>query len=392
MKKDIVLLIIIILLFSVRISANSLDYKQSVNNMNIHKEEDLEAKSKDDRELKKENAKPIKGIYLTGWAAGGSKKFNRLLNLVTETELNAMVIDIKNIEGEVSYNSKIKLTREIGANITKIRDIDNLLNKCEENNIYTIGRIAVFKDYKLAANKEYSLKYYDDQQNHSEILSSQEWVNPYNKEVWKYNVDLAIEAVRHGFDEIQFDYIRFPVLFNLSRYNLAVAPSDSKVQIIDDFLRYAKKRLSKLKVPISIDVFGLTTTGNNLGIGQDFKLLAQRIDYISPMVYPSHYQSGIYGLVSPEKAPYSTVYNSMQDAKKKLKGETNQIRPWLQDFSLRYNYGVEEVREQITAAKASGLDSWLLWNPASNYTWQVFLDNRAVRNKENKFINGIDNS
>ncbi|ADL11676.1 putative glycoside hydrolase [Acetohalobium arabaticum] len=390
MKKEFIVVVIFVLLFSVGITARSLDYNSSVNDVNLHKKNNGEEQLKDSQELKQETSEPIKGIYLTGWVAGSPKRFNRLLNLITETELNAMVIDVKNIEGEVSYNSKVDLTEEIGANVAKIKNIDRLLDKCKENNIYSIARIPVFKDYKLAAYKEYALKYYDLQQSNSEIFSSPEWVNPYSKKVWKYNVDLAIEAVKHGFDEVQFDYIRFPVFFNRSRYNLAVAPSNSKVRIIDDFLRYAKNRLDKLEAPVSIDVFGLTTTGNDLGIGQNFALMAQRIDYISPMVYPSHYQPGIYGLTLPEQTPYSTVFNSMQEAKEKLNGETGQIRPWLQDFSLRYKYGVEEVREQIAAAKASGLDSWLLWNPASNYTWQAFLDNEIVINKKKRLIDIID--
>lgn len=402
MKKETILIIILMLLFGISVSVSSFDHNQSGNNTNMYKENDYKVRLQNGRNEVLEKSLPqlqdtqspseqVKGIYLTGWVAGSTKKFNRLLDLVTKTELNAMVIDVKNIEGEVSYNSRVNLTQEIGANVAKIKDVNSLLDKCEENNIYTIARIPVFKDFKLAANEEYSLKYYDFQQNKSKILSSRKWVNPYNKKVWKYNVDLAIEAVKHGFDEIQFDYIRFPVFFNRSRYNLAVAPSNTKTQIIDDFLRYAKQRLSKLGVPISIDVFGLTTTSDDLGIGQNFALMAQRSEYMSPMVYPSHYQSGTYGLSSPEKNPYSIIFNSMQDAKEKLRGETSQIRPWLQDFSLQYKYGVKEVREQIAAAEAAGLDSWLLWNPTSNYTWQAFLDNKAIIiNKEQKFSDIID--
>lgn len=334
--------------------------------------------------IKTKEGQSIKGIYLTGWVAGSSKKINRLLTLIDNTELNAVVIDVKNIEGEISYESQIGLADKINASLNKIKDIRALLKKCKAHNIYTIARIPVFKDRKLAINPRYSLKFYDLQTKNLKISSNQEWVNPYSREVWKYNVDLAIEAALKGFDEIQFDYIRFPSFFNLSQYKLATAPSDSKIAVINDFVRYASRRLNKYNIPISLDVFGLTTSIDNLGIGQDFKSLAKKVDYISPMVYPSHYGTGVYGLELPETAPYSTVYRSMQDAKKRLNGEVVKLRPWLQDFSLRHRYGVKEIKEQIRAAKEIGLDSWLLWNPSSNYTWQAFLQNRVVGDKDVK--------
>ena len=326
--------------------------------------------------------KTIKGIYLTGWVAGLSSRFNRLLYLVNNTELNAMVIDVKNVEGEISYNSQLSLAKKFDANVNKIRDLKGILQKCKENNIYTIARIPVFKDKKLATDSKYALKFYDKNNDKNEIIASKIWLNPYSREVWRYNVDLAIEAAMLGFDEIQLDYIRFPAFVNLDRYNLAVAPADSKVEIINDFISYAKTRLGEYGIPLSIDVFGLTTSGSDLGIGQDFSSLAAKVDYISPMVYPSHYAPGAYGLAVPEKEPYFTIFKSMQDAKRELDGRSEKLRPWLQDFSLRYVYGVKEVRDQIKAAKALGLDSWLLWNPSSRYTWQAFRRNDLVAKKQ----------
>jgi hypothetical protein len=337
---------------------------------------DLDSKNNKDRE----KLHSIKGIYLTGWVAGLNRKVNKLIKLINNTEINAVVIDVKNVEGEISYNSEIKLAQKLNANVSKIRNIRGVIKKCKANDIYTIARIPVFKDKKLAENGKHSLKFYDINSENTSILNSRLWVSPYSKEVWSYNVDLAIEAALMGFDEIQFDYIRFPSFLNLSRYNLAVAPADSKKSIINDFIAYAKIRLDKYKIPLSIDVFGLTTTGHDLGIGQDFEALVKEVDYISPMVYPSHYAPGAYGLRIPEETPYFTILNSMRDAKKRVEGETNKLRPWLQDFSLRHKYGIKEVKEQIQAAEALGLDSWLLWNPSSNYTWQAFLRNDLIDN------------
>ncbi|SKA07680.1 putative glycoside hydrolase [Selenihalanaerobacter shriftii] len=366
--KQKIIIIIALLIFSFNLGAIASEFNnnQPLNTSNI---------------LKKKA--PIKGVYLTGWVAGSNKRVNELLTLINNTELNAVVIDIKDVNGNLSYNSKVDLAKQIDANISKIKNIEELLETFNDNGIYTIARIPVFKDRRLAKEKKYALKFYDKNEDRYKILSSIKWVNPYSKKVWDYNLDLAIEAVNKGFDEIQFDYIRFPSFVNLSRYDLAVAPANSKIDIITQFVGYAKERLNQYGTPISIDVFGLTTSINDLGIGQNFDLLSKRVDYISPMVYPSHYGAGVYGLRSPEEDPYNTILKSMQHAKNRLNGKTDKLRPWLQDFSLRHRYGVKEIKEQIQAANKIGLDSWLLWNPRSRYTWQAFLDNNMIINEGN---------
>ncbi len=315
----------------------------------------------------------VKGIYVNGWVAGIPEKIDSLINLIENTILNTMVIDIKDEIGYVSYNSQVELAQEIGANRYKIKDIKGLLNKLHNKRIYTIGRIVVFKD-ALLARKRLDLALSLENTNSDELILSGDWVNPSQKEVWEYNLELAKEAIQLGFDEIQFDYIRYPALAS-SPWQVVMDNEESKKQNINEFASYIKTEFSDIAVPISIDVFGLTTSANNdLGIGQNFYELSNIIDIISPMVYPSHYANGSFGIAVPEGEPYNVIYRSLHDARKKINNNGNvTIRPWLQDFSIRYNYSSKDVINQIRAAEHLGIKEWLLWNSKSRYTEEALL-------------------
>lgn len=314
----------------------------------------------------------VKGIYVSGWAAGDEAKINRLIQLVNQSELNTMVIDVKDESGHISYRSDVDMAGFTGANENKISNFNQLLRVLKKNNIYTIARITVFKDPNLAKSRpdlSLPIKTSDD-----EIVFSREWVDPYLKIVRNYNIDLAKEAYDLGFDEVQFDYIRYPVIRDQERQIFTYG--ESKIDNINRFVSQAKKELAEYDRPLSIDVFGLTTSlEGGIGIGQSFRELAEKINIISPMVYPSHYDPGIFGIESPAEEPYKIIKKSVGDARQKtldIDKPDVKIRPWLQDFSLGHKYTEREVIQQIKALDELGIDEWLLWNPESKYTEEVF--------------------
>jgi hypothetical protein len=322
----------------------------------------------------------VKGIYVSAWKAQGPS-LDRLIALLRDTELNAMVIDAKNDTGQVTYDSDVPLANEIGSDDTKpIPDMKTLLQKLKQNDIYTIARIVVFKDpYLSGVRKDMAMRTKSGAvwRDNKGVA----WVDPYHPEVQSYNIALAKEAARLGFDEIQFDYVRFPE--NGKKVDAEVAFRNdnklSKAELIEQFLRKAKEELPN--VPISADVFGLTPSiEDDMGIGQEWNKLSPTIDVISPMVYPSHYRDGALGIDHPDLQPYATVRRAMQDALRKNarlgqeQKQPAQIRPWLQDFTATWvrnhqTYGTVQVKEQIKAAKELGVDQFLLWNPSCQYTY-----------------------
>jgi hypothetical protein len=330
----------------------------------------------------KENFK-VKGIYVSAWNMKGTK-YDKLIKLVQDTDLNAMVIDVKNDSGQVTYPSIIPLVKDIkadGKNI--IPDLPDRIKYLKSNGIYTIGRVVVFKDPFLASHKpDFSMK----KQGGGVWRDSKgvSWVDPYNEDVWNYNLAIAEEAAAMGFDEIQFDYVRFPdngkkvdqqVKFqNPKGYN--------KMEAIQHFLARAKEQLPKAVV--SADVFGLTTSSkDDMGIGQKWELIAPTVDVISPMIYPSHYSKGMYNIANPDTEPYNTVAKALQDALalnqdivgNGISSKTAKVRPWYQDFTATWvkphlTYGAKEVREQVRAGQELGIDEFLLWNPSGQYSYK----------------------
>lgn len=312
--------------------------------------------------------KYVRGLHYTAWVTGSTKLRTNLDQLLKDTELNTVCIDIKEYEGEVYIPGYAKADA-IKAYTPAMPEIGKYLADWKSRGIYTIARIVVFKDCILPKRRpELAVK--TPEGNIWKDHAGRTWADPYNKEVWDYNIGLAEHALALGFDEIQFDYIRFPSDGNIKncRYE-QIHTSTSAAQALVGFLREAHSRLKPKGANISIDVFGLTTTvQHDMGIGQKMVAMTEWVDFVSPMVYPSHYNKGEYGIAEPNKAPYHTVYLGISGAVKRLGGHAPKLRPWLQDFSLGVRYGTKEVREQIQACYDAGIGDWLLWNPSCNYT------------------------
>nr|WP_238357388.1 putative glycoside hydrolase [Cohnella zeiphila] len=324
------------------------------------------------------DAPKVKGIYVTAYSAGGSR-LSSLLGLVDKTGLNAMVIDIKDDNGYITYKTDNPELTKMGTPKSFIPDIGKLLNTLKAHQIYPIARIVVFKDTVLAKNHP-ELSYVTGSGAVWQNGNGDSFVNPYRKEVWDYNVAIAKEAARLGFKEIQFDYVRFPEGFEKKADSLKFTKTDeSRVDIVSDFVKYAKQRLAPLGVRVSVDIFGYAASVPAAeGIGQDFVKISNGVNVISPMIYPSHYGAGWFGQKDPDKAPYATIKGAMADTRKKLDplgGKQPIIRPWIQDFTASWlgkshyiPYGAAEVDAQIKALKESGVNEFLLWNAGNKYT------------------------
>lgn len=319
----------------------------------------------------------VRGIYISGPMAG-SAAMNSLLSLADETELNAVVIDLKNDDGYLTYQSTSGTAAEIGACMPYIQNMPEFMVELKSHGIYTIARVVAFKDPVLAkARPELTLHDVNGSAvSESGVLS---WVNPYEKAVWAYLEEIASDAAELGFDEVQFDYVRFPA-GSSSQIDYGAAGAEmEKTDAIADFLSEVTALLHEKGVRSSADVFGtiITNPADAEYVGQDFVQLAQIVDKICPMVYPSHYAADSFGLAVPDSQPYETVHSALAYASSALFGfeteRANCVRPWLQDFTATWvaghiTYGPEELRAQIKAVYDAGYTDWLLWNAGNQYT------------------------
>jgi hypothetical protein len=309
-----------------------------------------------------------KGILMTGYTAGGKKWFPGLVDLIDRTELNAVVIDIKDERGEVSWVPRSPQARLAGAGLPKITDPAATVRALHRRDIYVIGRIVTFQDSVLAKARP-DLAVQDIGGGTWKSTKGLSWLDPYATEAQDYDISLAVEAVELGFDEIQFDYVRFPTDGDTTRMWFPHKDERLPHEVVRDFLHRARGQIVPRGAYLSVDLFGLTAlVTDDLGIGQRIELIAREVDYISLMLYPSHYHKPEYGIADPEAEPYKTVSVSLRDAKRRIKGTGAKLRPWLQDFTLRTPYTPVEVRAQIEAVQDQGIDGWLLWNARNRYT------------------------
>jgi len=362
-----------------------------VQNENIPKQSAEEVKSSEAAEAEKpvqnklkDPPEEVKALYLTGWSAGNSAKMDGIIDLIGKEKLNAVVIDIKDYSGYISYKTGVEEILKYKSEQIMISDIDALLKKLHENNIYAIARITVFQDPVLArARPDLAIKnkatgnVWRDNKGLS-------WIDPASTEAWDYIAKIALDASNKGFDEINFDYVRFPSdgsLGNMS-YPFYDAKKSEKHEVIREFFSHLDSSLPGVK--ISADLFGLATINkDDLGIGQVIEDAYEYFDFICPMTYPSHYAVGFQGYKNPASYPYEVVKYSMEKAKIRL-DEFNKnssedlkakrqpkLRPWLQAFDMGGAYGPERVKAQIKASNESGGVGWILWNASNKYSTRV---------------------
>src|SRR5881409_1908835 len=318
----------------------------------------------------------IKGLYVNAWAFGSPKLWH-LVRLADETEINAFVVDVKDDTGCLLYPSAVPTAQQIGANAcTRAKDAKARLDTLAAHGIYAIARIVVAKDPLLAERKPgWSVKDRTTGGLWRDRIHSA-WVDAYNDSVWIYSAQLAAEAVRLGFSEVQFDYVRFPDEPR-ERMATAIFPAhhgETQREAVREHITLLRNRLRPLGVPVTFDIFGLTasaTTGD-LGIGQVWEDFINVADVVLPMVYPSHYYRGAFGLAWPNGQPYRVVRAALSDAlqRSRLHPAAAEIRPFLQAFTLGRRlprYTPSEIREQIRAVEDLGITSWVLWNPRSVY-------------------------
>ena len=317
----------------------------------------------------------LRGLYVSRWAALG-RRMNELIDVAKRTEVNALVIDVKDDRGYILYRSSVPLAHRIGAdtvNPMPARRIRAILDTMHANGIFPIARIVVAKDPILAtAKRDWAVKRKSDGKPWLDRKGNP-WVDPHQRAVWTYAADLAEEAVKLGFRQVQFDYVRFPDDPRLLREaTFPLAKGRTRDAVIREQLGYLRSRLIPLHASMAIDVFGLTTTmTTDMTIGQRWEQFADQADIVMPMTYPSHYYRGAYDIPYPNAAPYAVINRAMQDglARNRAVANAGEIVPWYQDFTLGLpRYGPEQVRAQMQGGYDNGVRSWVLWNPSSKYT------------------------
>ena len=317
----------------------------------------------------------VRALYLTFWgASNNSKTLKKVLSVIDTTEVNAVVVDVKNEYGSTSFWTGFKQANSYGAHKKRTnRDIAKFMKTMKDRNIYTIARIVTFKDELQASNNpDYAIKKLDGSiwRNHDNMA----WVDPFDKRSHKYTISIAEEAAKVGYDEINFDYIRFPAKSGLkfSKENNA----KNRGVAIETFLKSAKKRLKKYGVFISVDTYGnICWSKDDNNIGQTVTSLEKHADYLAPMLYPSGFSRGSFHFEYPSDHPHAVIYRSVKNIRDRI--DTKRVRPWLQYFKdyahKRREYGKFEVREQIRATEDINTSGWMMWSPSSKYHRDYFI-------------------
>ncbi len=326
---------------------------------------------------------------MTSWVAGTLSLRNPLIKLMDTTEVNAVVIDIKDYTGDIAFKVNDPTLKAYGTDDNpRIRDIDALIAELHQKGIYVIGRVAAFQDPRMVAlHPDLAVKRSSDGgiwKDHKGIT----WIDAGAKGQWDYLVDIGKESYSRGFDEINFDYIRFPSDGNMKDISFPWSKSEPKHAVIGRFFKYVAENTKPSGAVVSADLFGLTTVAeDDLGIGQMLTDALSYFDYVAPMVYPSHFANGWNNFKNPADHPYETIKVSMTGAINKLNAfkaatstpqaikdhlSVNQIRPWLQDFNLGAIYQAAQVRDQIKGVYDTGLNSWMIWSASNKYSPGAF--------------------
>lgn len=326
----------------------------------------------------REMPKQVRGIMLSGWYAGSPDLYKPLLDWAKAAGINTVVLDIKAEDGKISWESDIPLAKEIGSNERKIGDIKALMADLHERGFWVAGRIVTMNDQFLYRARP------------SETIpgfsgGAYSFMNPASKVVYDYNLAIAKAAIEAGVDEIQWDYIRYPYNKEAQPFMDAQTTNATRRAAILNFVKNSITDLRAIKpeLKVSVDVFGLTTSvdeGDDMKIGQDYREIAEVADAIAPMMYPSHYAAGTYGLANPNAAPYETIRHSMEDALRRTIGvPAEKHRPWIQDFHYDgVTYGPDKIMAQVQALRDMGVAQFMLWDPSNKYTRGVKFEDVTV--------------
>jgi len=317
----------------------------------------------------------VRAIYMSSWVAGTPTIREKVLDFVNSSEANSVIIDIKDYTGKIAFAVDDPVLNKYESVEKRIRDIRELIDYLHGQHIYIIGRVAVFQDPHMAKK----LPALAVQNKNGGIWRDRKglaFIDPGAKEYWDYTVRVARVSEKVGFDEINFDYIRYPSDGQLALATYPHTGARLKPDVMEEFFKYLRSELSTLGVPISADIFGLATSADDdLGIGQVLERIVPHFDYISPMTYPSHYDPGFEGIKNPVAHPYEVMSLSVTRAIERMRAigqDPKKLRPWIQDFDLGANYGVVEVKAQKKAIYDSGLDSWMAWDPSNKYTQEAY--------------------
>ena len=314
-----------------------------------------------------------KAIYLDPRITQGPDAVGALLGMIERTELNALVVDVK--ENGVYYETGVQFFLDTNS-LVPLYDPVSLLSELRRRGIYSIARLVCFKDTAvatarpdLAVKNKYTGQPWRDNAGNA-------WVNALQSELWEANSDLAAEAAELGFDEVQYDYVRFPTDGNMAALDFGqVLTEEARTDAILGFMNLTKQKLAPYTTRLSADIFGFTlVVDDDLGIGQNAVLIGETVDYVCPMVYPSHWPNGSLAVGGvPNDHPFETISISMELAKAKLP-DAARVRPWLQGFSLpgMRAYGATDVRAQIDAAEAAGVGGWMVWDMGNRYFEDAF--------------------
>jgi len=336
----------------------------------------------------------VKGLYIAAWYAGMSDRMDHYIEICDTTEINALVIDVKDDEGQITFLTVSDSVSPACVNI--IPDVEDVISTLKRHGIYTIARVVCFKDpYWSSAHPELAI--HNENGDLWKDNNGNTWLDPYRTGAWDYLTEVSMEAARIGFDEVQLDYVRFPTDGRISAIDYGSAGErKSKAEVISDFTAYVRAALDEADVKLSADVFAIIAISDldAESIGQDPKLLLSNADYLSPMVYPSHFsnknQNGVGQIINdvlfeaPDLEPYGVVYNILYELNRHLVPDSGQagVRPYLQDFTAAYlgsgfyqSYTAAQVLEQINAVYDAGFEEWILWNQYSSFSEEAFKKN-----------------
>lgn len=320
--------------------------------------------------------KEVKAVYMTSWVASTPSLRKKLIEFIESNEINAVVLDIKDDTGRVSFLLDDPLVAKTGSPVNRIKDIDALIEDLHKKNVYVIGRISVFQDPYLtsqypawAIHRKSDGAIWKDRKGLS-------FLDPTSHDVWEYIAALAKASYAKGFDEINFDYMRFPSDGIISDIAYPNEVGKTRADFLEDFFAFLGKEMKDSGIPSSIDLFGMVTTAqDDLGIGQVLSRALPHFDWIAPMVYPSHYPTNFIGIKNPAAEPYRVVHYAMQSAVTRAQAlgyGPEKFRTWIQDFNLGATYTASMVRDQIRASEELGITSWMVWDPANTYTVGAF--------------------